>query len=211
MVSEMKIGFIGCGKMGGNLAKRFANAGHSVKVSARKIENAQACADQCEKNVTAGSVREAASFGDIVVLAVPYKEIPSALKNAGDLSGKILLDVTNALKPNTKELAVGYSTSAAEEISKIAPQAKVVKAFNTVLAEVVENPSFGAHKPSIFVASDDKDAKKKIMDLANQIGFKAYDAGPLKNARLLEPLGKLDMDLSSSGMGTGIALELIQR
>ncbi len=207
----MKIGFIGCGKMGGTLAKRFAAAGHSVKVSARKIEDAEACAEQCEKNVSTGSVREAAAFGDIVVLAVPYKEIPSALKNAGDLSGKILLDVTNAFKPDSNELAVGYSTSAAEEISKIAPQAKVVKAFNTVLADVVENPRFGAHKPAVFVASDHKDAKKKVMDLAKQIGFEAYDAGPLKNARLLEPLGKLDMELSSGGMGTGIAIELIQR
>ncbi|MCL5316915.1 MAG: NADPH-dependent F420 reductase [Thaumarchaeota archaeon] len=208
----MKIGFIGCGKMGGNLAKRFAAAGHPVKVSARKIEDAQERAKQCGKNVSAGSVKEAAEFGDIVVLAVPYKEIPSALKNAGDLTGKILLDVTNALKPDAMELAVGYSTSASEEISKIAPQAKVVKAFNTVLAQVVENPKFPAGKPAVFVASDHKDAKKKVMDLANQIGFEAYDAGPLKNARLLEPLGMLDMELSSSGgMGTGMAIELIKR
>jgi NADPH-dependent F420 reductase len=211
MVSEMKIGFIGCGKMGGTLAKRFAEAGHSVKVSARKIEDAETCAKQCEKNASAGSVKEAAAFGDIVVLAVPYEEIPSALKNAGDLTGKILLDVTNALKTNSLEMAVGYSTSASEEIAKIAPGAKVVKAFNTVFA-VVENPMFSVHKPTIFVASDHKDAKKTVMDLANQIGFKAYDAGPLKNARLLEPLGTLDMELGiSAGMGKDIAIELIQR
>ncbi len=208
----MKIGFIGCGKMGGTLAKRFAEAGHSVKVSARKIEDAEACAEKCGKNASAGSVKEASEFGDIVVLAVPYKEIPSALKNAGDLNGKILLDVTNALKPGSLEMAVGYSTSASEEIAKIVPQAKVVKAFNTVFAEIVENPRFGVHKPAIFVASDHKDAKKKVMDLANQIGFEAYDAGSLKNARLLEPLGTLDMELGiSGGMGKGIAIELIQR
>ncbi len=212
MISKMKIGFIGCGKMGGNLAKRFAEAGHSIMVSARKKENAEARAKQLGRNASAGSVREAAEFGDIVVLAVPYKEINSALKNAGSLNGKILLDVTNAVKPDSMELAIGYSTSAAEEISKVAPQAKIVKAFNTVFADVVENPRFGAHKPSVFVASDHKDAKKTVIDLANEIGFKAYDAGSLKNARLLEPLGMLDMELGfTGGMGTGIALELIQR
>lgn len=210
--SEMKIGFIGCGTMGGTLAKRFAEAGHSVKVSARKKEDAEACAKQCGKNASAGSVKEAAAFGDIVILAVPYSEISSALKNAGDLKGKILLDVTNALKPNSLELAVGYSTSAAEEISKIAPEAKVVKAFNTTFAKTVANPKFTDGKGAVFVASDHADAKKKVMDLANQIGFEAYDAGPLKNARLLEPLGVLAMELGfPGGMGTGIAFKLIKQ
>jgi len=117
---SMKIGFIGCGNMGGSLAKRYA-AGHQVMLSGRNRSKAEACAKECGKNASAGSITDATRFGEIVVLAVPC----TAIKSAGDLKGKILLDITNALTPDFSGLAVGFSTSAAEEITKLAPQAKL--------------------------------------------------------------------------------------
>ncbi len=135
----MKIGFIGCGNMGGALAKRFAGAGHSVMVSSRDKHKAEACAKDCGKNASAGTISDVVKFGEIIVLAVPYSEINSALKSAGDLKGKILLDITNALTPDYS-LAIGFTSSAAEEIAKLVPQTKIVKAFNTIFAQVVANP-----------------------------------------------------------------------
>lgn len=208
----MKIGFIGSGNMGGALAKRFAAAGHQVMLSSRQKEKAEACAKECGKNASTGSISDVVEFGEIVVLAVPYAEVPSALKSAGSLEGKILLDVTNALAPDYSGLAIGFLTSAAEEAAKLVPQAKVVKAFNTVFAQVVANPNFSDEKPSVFIASDNEDSKKKIMGLALAIGFEAYDTGPLKNARLLEPLGMLNIALGFQlGMGTDIAFKLMKR
>lgn len=208
----MEIGFIGCGNMGGALAKRFASVGNLVMVSSRNKEHAEDCAKECGKNATAGTIADAAKFGEVVVLAVPYSQITAALKTAGDLKGKILLDVTNALTPDFSGLAVGFTSSAAEEVAKLMPQAKVVKAFNTIFAQVVANPTFRDGKPSVFVASDHADAKKKVMELASSIGFDAFDAGPLKNARLLEPLGMLNIALGYQlGMGAGIAFRLMKR
>ena len=207
----MKIGFIGCGNMGGALAKRFAAAGHEVMLSARHIEHAESCAKECGKNASAGTVTDAVKFGEIIVLAIPYSEIQPAIKSAGDLKGKTVLDVTNVLTPDFSGLAIGFSTSGAEEVDKLTSGAKVVKAFNTVFAQVVADPEF-SDKPSVFIASDDADAKSKVMKLASDIGFEAIDAGALKNARLLEPLGMLNIFLGyQAKMGTDIAFRLMKR
>lgn len=208
----MKIGFIGCGNMGGALAKRCADAGHQVMVSTRTKEHAEERAKECGKDAKAGTVTDVVEVGDIVFLAVPYSEVTDALKSAGDLKGKILVDITNALTPDFLGLAIGFSTSAAEEIAKLAPNAKVVKAFNTIFAQVAANPTFKDGKPAVFVASDHADAKRKVMELASDIGFDAYDSGPLKNARLIEPLGMLNIALGYHlGMGADIAFKLMKR
>lgn len=206
----MKIGFVGCGNVGGSLAKRMAAAGHQVMVSSRDRKKAEACAKECGRGATAGTATDAARFGEVVVLAVPYSEAASAVKSLGDLKGKVLVDATNPLGPSG--LAIGYTTSAAEEVAKAAPGAKVVKAFNTVFAGVMANPSFPEGKPSAFVASDHTDAKKVVLELASSIGFDGVDAGPLKSARFLEPMAMLIINLGYQlGMGTGIAYRLMKR
>ncbi len=208
----MKIGFIGSGNMGGALAKRFAEAGHQVMVSSRSKEHADMRAEEIGKNASAGSIMDAANFGEIIFLAVPYSEVPSAIKAADNLSGKILVDITNVLNQDFSGLAIGFTTSGAEEVAKLAKGAKVVKAFNTVFAQVISNPKFPNGKPSTFIASDHEDAKKKVMQLAIDIGLEAYDAGPLKNARLLEPLGMLNIYLGyQARMGADIAFKLMKK
>ena len=137
-----------------------------------------------------------------------------ALKAAGPLKEKILIDCTNPLKPDFSELAIGHDTSAAEEIAKMAPGAKVVKAFNSVFADIYNSESrlFGSRMPTMFYCGDDDGAKSTVAKLIRETGFEPIDAGPLRSARYLEPLAMLMIQLGyGQGMGTNIALNLIRR
>ncbi len=188
------IGVIGDGNVGGALARGLKRAGHEV----RGVGN------------DAGAVREAAAWAEVVVLAVPFGAIDSVVKMAGEaLSGKTVVDVTNAID-GSMNLAVGFTTSGAEELQKKLPKSRVVKAFNTVFAQHMDTGRLGDKPLTAFVASDDATAKATVVGLAREIGFDAVDAGPLKNARLLEPLAYLNIQLGYTlGLGTQIGLKLL--
>ncbi|MGZ4882893.1 MAG: NADPH-dependent F420 reductase, partial [Halobacteriota archaeon] len=135
-------------------------------------------------------------------------EVTAEIGSAAD--GKVLVDVTNALGP-AMELAVGFSTSSAEEIQKALPDARVVKAFNTVFAQNQSTARVGAEQLSAFIAGDDDAAKRVVMQLAADIGFDPIDVGALRSARYLEPMGKLIISLGYGlGMGTNIGIKLIK-
>jgi predicted dinucleotide-binding enzyme len=139
------------------------------------------------------------------------KEILSDLGT--QLKGKVLIDVTNALTGDFSGLTLGFSTSAAEEIQKLIPGAKVVKAFNTVFAQVFasQNPKIKGNKITVFYAADDKEAKTKVADLISKMGFDAVDAGTLKAARNLEPLALLNIGLGYGlGHGTSIGFSFLR-
>lgn len=141
------------------------------------------------------NVRETAAWGEIVVLAVPFGAVNDAVKTIGDaLDGKTLVDATNALDENMG-LAIGFSTSGAEELQKLAPAAKVVKAFNTVFAQHMDTGKLAGETLTVLAASDDEEAKRTALELAKAIGFDAVNAGPLQNARWLETLGYLNIGL----------------
>jgi 8-hydroxy-5-deazaflavin:NADPH oxidoreductase len=145
------------------------------------------------------------------VLATPYAANAAALAAAGDLAGKILIDVTNPIGANFT-LAVGHSTSGAEEVAKLAPGARVFKAMNQVGFEVMANPAFAASKPVMFVAGDDAAGKKVVLDLVSALGFEAIDAGELSIARLLEPYAMLWIHLMARrNMGRSFAFALLRR
>ncbi|MFQ6111122.1 MAG: NADPH-dependent F420 reductase, partial [Nitrospinota bacterium] len=110
-------------------------------------------------------------------------------------------------------LAIGHTTSAAEEIAKMAPGTKVVKAFNHVYAQIVHSsPQFGSQNASVFFCGDDAAAKEVVAGLMREIGFDPVDSGPLTNARYIEPVAELMVQLAHFlGMGTDIALKLIRR
>jgi predicted dinucleotide-binding enzyme len=109
------------------------------------------------------------------------------------------------------KLALGYTTSGAEELQKKLPYAKVVKAFNTQFAQHMDSGHIGDQKLTVFVAGDDAGAKRDVIELASAIGFDAVDSGPLANARLLEPVGFLNIQLGYTlGLGNGIGLELVR-
>ena len=146
----------------------------------------------------------------IVLLAVPFSAIDAAMEALSeDTDGKPLVDATNALTGETR-LALGCTTSGAEELQKKAPRAKVVKAFNTVFAGAMESGRVGGEQLTAFAAGDDKDARQQVLELARDIGFDAVDAGPLENARWLETLGFFNIQLGYVlGMGTDIGFRLV--
>ena len=124
--------------------------------------------------------------------------------------GKVLLDVTNAIGENMN-LAIGFSTSAAEELQKKLPKARVVKAFNTVFAVNQSTGRIGNEQLTLFVAGDHAKAKQTVMQLGRDIGFDPVDAGPLKAARYLEPMAMLLINLGYGlGMGSGIGYKLVK-
>jgi predicted dinucleotide-binding enzyme len=141
---------------------------------------------------------------------VPFGAIDDVVKETGAaLAGKPLVDVTNALDENMN-LALGFTTSGAEELQKKVPGARVVKAFNTVFAQHMDSGRLGDQNLTAFVAGDDAGAKADVLELARDIGFDAVDAGPLKNARLLEPFASFNIQLGYGlQMGTQIGFKLL--
>lgn len=203
----MKVTVIGAGNMGSAFVTQLARAGHEVAVTARdagKAAAVAAAAPGAKAVPQAGAARDA----DVVVLATGYADAVDALRAVGDLSGKVVVDITNPLTPDYMGLTLGHTTSAAEEIAKAVPGAEVVKAFNTVFASVLaEGADFGnGNQVSVFVASDSDRAKQVATAVAQSIGFAVVDAGALRNARYLEPLAALNIYLGyGAGLGTGIA------
>jgi predicted dinucleotide-binding enzyme len=209
----MKIAVIGAGSVGGTLGRRWAELGHAVCFGVRNLDDADAksLVGKIRGDTRLASVRDAAKDSDVVVLATPYAANAAALAAAGDLAGKILVDVTNPIGANFS-LAVGFDNSGAEEVAKLAPRAKVYKAMNQVGFEVMANPSFGAGKPVMFVAGDDADGKKLVLELVASLGFEAIDAGELKIARLLEPFAMLWIHLMARrNQGRNFAFSLLRR
>ena len=209
----MNILLLGAGNMGSAFARRFADAGHTVQIAARSIDKAQAVAGALP-GVTAVELARSAANAEVVLVATPHEQSIAALNEAGPLDGKVVIDITNPLTADYSGLTIGHDTSAAEEIAKAFPSADVVKAFNTLFAAVIgEAGSFaGDQKAPAFVASDSDRAKATATSLAESIGFDAIDAGPLRNARYLEPLAGLNIYFGyGAGQGTGIAPTWIRR
>jgi len=192
----MRIGIIGKGNVGTALATGFSRAGHEIKFGHRDPKE---------------PVDEAAKWGDVIIMAVPFGSVPDAARAIGSASdGKPLIDVTNALDKNM-DLAIGFTTSGAEKLKNYLPKTRAVKAFNTVLAQNQSRGRIGEAQLSLFVASDDEMAKKIVMRLGEDIGFDPIDAGPLKAARYLEPMGVLMISLGYKlKMGTKIGYKLIK-
>lgn len=201
----MKVTVIGSGNMGSGFVRQLKKAGHEVRVTGRDAEKAKKLAAQ--HGARAVDAAEAAA-SEVLILATGYADAVPALKALGALDGKIVVDVTNPLTADYMGLAIGHTTSAAEEIARAVPNARVVKAFNTVFASVLaEGASLGSGKTvPVFVAGDDAQAKATVSELARSIGFDVIDAGSLKNARYLEPLAGLNIYLGyGAGLGTQIA------
>jgi 8-hydroxy-5-deazaflavin:NADPH oxidoreductase len=208
----MKVLVIGTGNMGAGFVKQLTAAGHQVSVAARDFAKAQALAQQ--HGATAVSLDGAAKNVAAVVVATPYEQAAAALRSVGDLAGKTVIDITNPLTPDYMGLTLGHSTSAGEEIARAVPGAEVVKAFNTVFAQVLaEGADFGAgQKVTVFVASDSEPAKQTARAIAESMGFQTQDAGGLKNARYLEPLAGLNIYFGyGAGLGTAIAPTWIRK
>jgi 8-hydroxy-5-deazaflavin:NADPH oxidoreductase len=209
----MKIAVIGTGSVGGTLGRRWAELGHAVTFGVRDTGDADAKAlvAKIRGEARLASVRDAARDADVVVLATPYTANVAAITSAGDLTGKILIDVTNPIGANFS-LAVGFDDSGAEQVARLAPGARVFKAMNQVGFEVMADAAFAAGKPVMFVAGDDAAGKRVVLDLVAALGFEAVDAGELAIARLLEPYAMLWIHLMARRkMGRSFAFGLLRR
>ena len=203
----MNITVIGTGNMGAAFAHQLDKAGHKTRITGRDLAKAQALASKFS-HVEAVPADQAVGDNDVVILATAYADAVSALRGLGDLSGKVVIDITNPLTADYMGLTIGHNTSAAEELAKAFPEAQLVKAFNTLFAQVLaDGPVFAnGQRGSVFVASDSNRAKQTAMALAESLGFATVDAGGLANARYLEPLAGLNIYLGyGAGLGTSIA------
>ena len=189
-----RIGIIGEGNVGSALARGLERAGHEVRAVGKDP----------------GAIRDTAGWGEVVIFAVPFGALDNVVKTAGEVvQGKTVVDVTNALD-GKMNLALGFTTSGAEELQKKLPRSRVVKAFHTVFAQHMDTGKLGDQRLTTFVASDDASAKTTVLGLARDIGFDAIDAGSLKNARLLEPFAYFNIQLGYAlGMGTQIGFKLL--
>jgi len=204
-MTQTRIGIIGAGRMGRGFAIRFAAAGNDVTITAKGSARAEAAAVEAGSAVRALPLEDFARDADVLVLATPYGVAVDALRAAGDLRGKTVIDVTNPIKPDLSGLLLGHTTSAAEEIQKAIPEARVVKAFNTIFSDVLGTKPT-AIRPQAFYAGDDAQAKRVVRELIESIAFEPMDAGPLVNARYLEPLGMLTIYFGyGGGLGRGVA------
>lgn len=203
----MKVAIIGTGNVGQAIAKGLAGK-HEVRFGSRNPSAAKV-----PKGTTAVSQKEAATWADVVILAVPYPAVKETVRGLGaeTLRGKVLVDATNVVSPSG-DLAVGFTTSGAENLAKLAPDAKVVKAFNHVFAQNMSTGRVRGESLSLLVAGDDPRAKEAVMRLGRDIGFEPVDAGPLASARYLEPMGMQMIRLGYGlKMGTDIGFRLVRK
>jgi hypothetical protein len=208
----MKIGIFGAGDVGGTLAKRWRQKGHEIMFGVRNLQsrNIQKLI-QMDENFKVGDIREASAFGDVIVFAIPWTAVEETILSAGNLSGKILIDPTNPLTPDLKKLALD-DISVAEKIAKLANTTAVVKAFNAIGPRTLNTPIFDSERADLFICGDDIHAKRVVEELATDIGFDVVDVGPLVNARMLEQLALLWIELAlRRQMGPNIAFKLLRR
>jgi 8-hydroxy-5-deazaflavin:NADPH oxidoreductase len=201
----MRVGILGSGLMGGKLGTVFARAGHEVVFSyARSEQKLKALAQGARGKARAGTPREAAQGADAVLLAVHWSRTEDVLKQAGDLSGKVVVTCSLPMNEDNTALVVAHTSSGAEELAKMVPEARVVAAFQTVPSEVlfgVYEARRKARRPSLVYCGDDSGAKEVAAGLVRDVGFEPVDAGPLRIARYTEPFALLVAQLAYEGEG----------
>jgi len=213
----VKLGIIGAGNVGGTLGTAWAQkAGHDIffGVTNPQSDKTQALLRALSGKARAGTAAAAAAFGDMIVLTAPWTAAEAAIRSMGDLTGKVILDATNPLTRGADGigLAIGHSTSAGEKVQEWAKGAAVFKTLNTTGFGNMANPVYGGVKSVMFVAGDDAANKPKVIALVAALGFDVIDAGPLRNARLLEAHAMLWIDLAlQRGLGRDWAFARVKR
>jgi len=199
----MRIGILGSGLMGGKLGIIFARAGHEVIFSyARSYQKLERLAKEGKRRARAGTPQEAVQSADALLLAIHWSRLDDVLKQAGDLSGKVLITCSLPMNAENTELVVAHTSSGAEELAKRIPKARVVSAFGTVPSEVLFGVFETKHKTSrssLVYCGDDARSKELVAGLIRDTGFEPVDAGPLQIARYLEPFALLVAQLAYEG------------
>ena len=201
----MRVGILGSGLMGGKLGTIFARAGHEVVFSyARSEKKLEKLARDAGGKARAGTPAEAVQQADALLLAVHWSRVDDVLKQAGDLTGKIVVSCSLPMNDDDTALVVAHTSSGAEKLAKRIPKARVVSAFNTVPSEVlfgVYEARRKATRPSLVYCGDDSRSKRVATELIRDVGFDPVDAGPLRIARYTEPFALLVAELAYEGKG----------
>lgn len=201
----MRIGILGSGLMGGKLGTIWARAGHEVVFSySRREGTLKKLARDAKGNARAGTPHEAAQEADAVLLAVHWSRVDDVLKQAGDLSGTLIVTCSMPMNADDTDLVIAHTSSGAEELARKVPKARLVSAFNTVPSEVLFGVFEGRRKvakPSLVYCGDDARSKRIAAGLIRDVGFEPVDAGPLRMARYTEPFTLLIARLAYEGGG----------
>jgi hypothetical protein len=203
-----QIGILGAGSVGRTLGRAWSAAGHAVRYGVPDPH-----AGKYADLDAVGTPAEAAG-ADTVVLATPWPATEQAIRDAGGLAGRVVIDCTNPLVmgPDGLTLALGFDDSAGERVQRWAPEARVFKTLNQVGFEVMARARDFAVAPVMYVAGDDEDAKADVIGLVEELGFDTVDVGGLRQARLLEPLAMLWIHQAmAQGRGSAGALARTSR
>jgi 8-hydroxy-5-deazaflavin:NADPH oxidoreductase len=193
----MRIAIVGAGNVGKALSAAAVAAGHDVAVSATSRESAEDAAAAAGARAAADNA-DAVNGAEVVILAIPHGSIAGVAEELGSaLAGKVVVDTSNPLNETYSDL-VTVGTSSAEDLQRQLPDASVIKAFNTTFASRHGNPTEGGAPLDAFIAGDDANAKAKVGELANSLGYRVIDAGELRMARSLEEMAFLNIKLNAS-------------
>lgn len=194
----MKIGIINAGNIGRTLGKPWLKVGHQLKLAKAGDQTKLETFLKTVEGATGGTAKEVAEFGDVVLFSVYWGNLDATLAEVGELEGKIVIDTMNPLKVNKQsehyhDLEFMKSNSTSEELQKRLPKARVVKAFSTMPASVLDAAQWADNPvtPAVFIAGDDPTAKEVVSQLAQDAGFQHFDAGELANSRSIEQMGVL--------------------
>jgi len=201
----MRVGILGSGLMGGALGSMFARAGHDVVFSySHSDRKLKRLARDAQRRARAGTPAEAARDADALLLAVHWRRVNDVLRQAGDVSGKVIVSCSLPMNADDTRLVVARTSSGAEALAKKIRRAKIVSAFGTVPSEVLRGVFAArrrASRPSLLYCGDDDSAKAVAATLIHDVGFEPVDAGPLRIARYLEPFSLLMAQLAYEGDG----------
>ena len=207
----MQLGIIGAGNVGNALATGWLAAGHAITFGVRDL----AAPQSGPVGARYATVPEAARGAEVVVLATPWQAVADALGATGSLTGKVLIDCTNPLRMGAEglELDIGHATSGGEHVASLAPGAFVFKTLNqTGFTNMEHAHEFAPLPAAMYVAGDDAARKPLVLSLVSDLGFHAIDAGPLRIARLLEPMAMLWIHMAlNRGEPMSRAFALTQR
>jgi 8-hydroxy-5-deazaflavin:NADPH oxidoreductase len=188
----MKLAIIGSGNVGKALGGNAVRAGHEVTLTASSPENAAEAAQKTGAK-SASSNAEAVGGADIVILAIPAASASGVVNELGAaLDGKTVIDVTNRVNPGDPG-SVLDGDSVTEQVMVLVPRANFVKAFNTVFASVMADPTVDGTPADALIAGDDAAAKASVVELARSLGFRPLDVGPVAIARVLEGMGLVNI------------------
>jgi predicted dinucleotide-binding enzyme len=207
----MNIGILGTGNMGSGLGRLWVTQGHPIMFGSRTPSKAHKIAASVGGQAQGGSFAEAAAFGDVLVLAIPWTAAEELLKSLELLKGKTIIDLMNAFGSGWMP-TIGGTESLAEKVAEWAPGAHVVKTFNGIYFQHLGHSQFQGMAESLFLCGDNADAKGRVIQLGKDAGFDPVDCGDLVVARLIEPLAFLWMQIAyNAGYGTDVAFKLLRR